>query len=441
MLSSRRTAEAPARGLAPLPDEQQEFALHWTGVIQKSNSEMAYQFVSRVPRALALMGVRGTRAWLLKAMDVYDKEGLYPGSAVLRGIEEFAREYRLSPVSVTLDEVRIVLERFIRGLSGRDLKLEAGKRSYTDTETLYLPARINRFDSREKNYRLYKATAVCLWAQSWFGTFRRPGADAPHLVQHIAGFDDYDRALELFNLLETRRLRACIERELPGLIPEMQTLGAIPPVRDATWRHHIKALESPDATVADTLAATAALYPLETAWPEGLPYQGALDLEAARLVTERRLVAEKSRLQRGLSDLLAAGENRRDGDPAAQSGDNAFEIDDTDGADLTFKLDGEAVAVPPEMGRALSSLFRDLGRLPPEWLTPGGDGPEHDYHGSDGERSKAAEDVWKGTYHEEGAFPYDEWISAELRSSADIFSAKLPEALVRVAGSGGPSGV
>ena len=173
VLSSRRTSELPARALLPMPREHQEFALHWTDVIRRSNAEMAFQFVSRIPLALKLMGPDGSREWLLHAMDVYDKEGLYPGSAAFDNIEAFAREYRLSHITVTLDDVRNVLETIVCGLSGRNLKIEHGKSTYTDTETLYLPAALNRYDNREQNYQLYKIMAVHLWAQTWFGTFRR----------------------------------------------------------------------------------------------------------------------------------------------------------------------------------------------------------------------------------------------------------------------------
>ena len=96
VLSSRRTVSEPARGIYPLTSQQQQFALDWTDVICKSNAEMGYQFVIHVPIALKLMGIEGTRAWVLNAMDIYDKEGLYPGSAALEKKESFAREYRLS---------------------------------------------------------------------------------------------------------------------------------------------------------------------------------------------------------------------------------------------------------------------------------------------------------------------------------------------------------
>ncbi|NKB77917.1 MAG: hypothetical protein GKR96_13010 [Gammaproteobacteria bacterium] len=173
VLSSRRTSLEPAQRLAKLPLDQQEFALHWTNVIRKSNAEMGFQFVSYVPLALKLMGIEGAQGWLLNAMDIYDKEGLYPGSAALERIEAFAREYRLNHIAVSLDEIKPVLEKFICGLAGRRLKLESGKETFTDTETLYLPKAVSRFSDKEKNYQLFKVIAVHLWAQTWFGTFKR----------------------------------------------------------------------------------------------------------------------------------------------------------------------------------------------------------------------------------------------------------------------------
>ena len=304
-------------------------------MIRRSNSEMAFQFVSHVPAAMGLMGLEGTRQWLLNAMDIYDKEGLYPGSAALDNLEQFAAEYRLSHIAVSLDEVRGVLETFICGLAGRTLKLEAGNSIFTDTNTLYLPASINRFNDREKNYQLFKATAVQLWAQTWFGTFRRPAPDAPHLVEQIAAFDDGGRALRLFNILETVRLNACIDRELPGLSREMQGLDPKKSAgHDATWQHFFDLLETPGATVADTIAALEKLYPLQTPWPEPFLYQGGFDLDAAKDGIERRLEDEKTELQKLIAELL--NQTDEDGEMAADG-----ELDDMEGGELEIKRDPE----------------------------------------------------------------------------------------------------
>ena len=403
MLSSRRTAEGPAKGLHSLTREQQEFALHWTDVVRKSNSEMAYQFVSRAPKSLRLMGTEGTRQWLLYAMDVYDKEGLYPGSAALNNLDAFADEYRIGHISVSLDQVRGVLESFICGLAGRTLKLEAGSSIYTDTNTLYLPATINRFNDRDKNYQLYKAVAVHLWAQTWFGTFKRPSPGAPHLSEQFDEFADRSRALKLFNLLETVRLNACIARELPGLGREMLGLHRQSPLHDATWKYFFALLAEEQASVADTLAATKKLYRLQSRWPEALAYQAGFDLDAAKEGIEQRLEMEKNALQTALNDILEQALS----DKASQEGEMENRIDlnqdPEPGNPPELMLDGEFIDVPEDVGDILQSILQDLNSLPDDWLTPPEERDGHSQAGSDAEEPKRV------IPFQEGALIYDEW--------------------------------
>ena len=406
MLSTRRTAEEPARGVAALTREQQDFALHWTDVIRKSNAEMGYQFVSRVPLALKLMGREGTRQWLLRAMDIYDKEGLYPGSAAFDNIEAFAQEYRLSHITVTLDQVSNILETIVCGLSGRQLRVEAGKSIFTDTETLFLPAAINRFNDREQNYLLYKILAVHLWAQTWFGTFRRPAPDTPHLGEILGDYPDNGRALRLFNLLETFRLNACIGRELPGLAREMYGLHPTPDIHDATWKHFIDILEEPDATVFETLEATSRLYKLQMPWPESFLYQGEMNLDAAQLTIEQRVNVEKSQLQSAISELLQSLLNEGDPDADIQENDDIdLEAMLNDAGNPELTLDGEPVALPPDIENLLASMIQDFNDVPNDWLVPS---PNEGYDDG-GNQEKSAEDAWKGTSHDDGAFLYDEW--------------------------------
>ena len=402
VLSSRRTSEEPARGLLPLTLEQQQFALHWTDIIRKSNAEMAYQFVSHAPKAFKLMALDGAHAWLLHAIDVYDKEGLYPGSAALNDLESFAREYRLSHITVRLEQVTRLLHTFITGLAGRPLKLEAGDRLYTDTDTLFLPAQINRFNDREKNYRLYKALAVHLWAQTWFGTFRRPHPDSPHLLQLIAGFADQGRALRLFNRLETIRLNACIERELPGLAREMLALHTAEPHYDNSWKKCAATLARPTATVADTLAATAALYALQTPWPEPLIYQGEFDLNAAATGIEQRLAEQKNALQRNLNQLL--DEPDAPGDAAPDS--TGFAVEHRPEPDMiaAITLDGQPLSPPPQVHSLLQSMRQDLDQLPEDWLVAAGDGGYRNSSNADKHPDEAAQ---KGD--QAAVFSYREW--------------------------------
>ncbi len=404
MLSSRRTSEEPARGLIPLTLEEQEFCLHWTNVIRKSNAEMGFQFVTQAPLALNQMGIEGTRQWLLHAMNIYDKEGLYPGSAAFQNIEDFAGEYRLSHITVTLEEIRGILETIVCGLSGRNLKIESAKTTYTDTNTIFLPATINHFDDPDLNYRLYKILAVHLWAQTWFGTFRRPTPQSPHISDLLAEFENTGRAQKLFNLLETFRLNACIKRELPGLAREMYGLHPTPDIHDSTWQFAIQKLETADATVIDTLEMTRRLYRLQMSWPATFLFQGDLKLDAAEFSTDQRLETEKAALESSLSDLLESMLN--DGNlnqDQIENGELNIEAVTGEAGTPELTVDGEPMIMPSDMETLLSSIFQDLGNIPDDWLVPSSDNEHND------KAENSSDKIRKANSQEEGAYSYDEW--------------------------------
>ncbi len=138
VLSSRRTAAGPARLLAAFDRNIQEFVLRWAGIIASSNAEMAYQFASHVPRALALMDEAGIEAWIIHFMDVYDKTGLYPAAQALQELDAYTQALDQKATGLPLDDVQGILETFVRGLNGRAMKIEAGQEIYTDTETSVL---------------------------------------------------------------------------------------------------------------------------------------------------------------------------------------------------------------------------------------------------------------------------------------------------------------
>ena len=76
VLSSRRSAAAPARELAAQSRPLQDFVLRWAAVAAKSSPELAFQFAGLAARAVGELGYAGAERWLLAAIDVYDREGL-----------------------------------------------------------------------------------------------------------------------------------------------------------------------------------------------------------------------------------------------------------------------------------------------------------------------------------------------------------------------------
>ncbi|MYB34823.1 MAG: nitric oxide reductase activation protein [Gammaproteobacteria bacterium] len=406
VLSTRRTSEEPTRGLLPLGHSDQVFCLDWTNIISKSNAEMAFQFVSKAPLAIKLMGAEGTRQWLLEAMDVYDREGLYPGSSTLGRIEEFAREYRLNNITVRLEDVRHILEIFVRGLSGRELTIQPGPRAFTDTQNLYLPGKVNRFNEYQLNYTFYKTLTVHLWAQTWFGTFRRPSPDSPHLHEILSEYEDNGRALRLFHLLETFRLNACIERELPGLAREQHGLYPTPKIHDATWQATVQRLQQKDAAVIDSLNATSKLYMLQQPWPDPFPYQGEMSLESARDAVENRLESDRTMLKKSLSDLIESLLNQSQPDEVLQDTDtHELQTVMDEFGDPGLTVDGESIPLPDDLEQLLSSIHQDLDSIPPEWLDMNG----NDQHVDSPESGESMSLDTAITPDRENAFLYDEW--------------------------------
>lgn len=402
VLSSRRTAPTIAEALAGLDRTQQDFVLHWTGVVAKTNAEMAFQFASHAPEALRAMDMRAVEDWIIHAMDVYDRMGLYPASAVFRDAGGFARAAAERDRGIAFEEVAHVLELFVRGVSGRALKLAAADETWTDTATLHMPARIARFDSHADNHAFYKAICAHQWAQTWYGTFR---AD---LDSALEGYADPARALRIFHALECARLDACIARDLPGLARDMRHLRELTGYRlPEPWQPARRRLEHPDATAGTTLEAVRDMYDAEL--PEPACYQGALFPDRVAAVIHGRLERERQELHFRLTQLMHDKDRRtpielaRDDQTASRL---RIERGETEAGarQIDIQLDGQPIIPNPDLRALMDSIVQDLGDIPDEYLTAAGDGG----YARDN-TAKNPEDVWKGTYHEEGAFLYDEW--------------------------------
>jgi nitric oxide reductase NorD protein len=64
--------------------------------------------------------------------------------------------------------------------------------------------------------------------------------------------------------------------------------------------------------------------------------------------------------------------------------------------------------IPPDNVKSvMDSIIQDIGLIPEEYLIPAGAGGYKILDDHTAERDP--HDVWKGVYHEEGAFFYDEW--------------------------------
>ncbi len=143
-----------------------------------------------------------------------------------------------------------------------------------------------------------------MWAQTRFGSFRVDFASA------FAAYPDREQALAAFHALDTLRLEAYMERELPGLWRDMQHLVAL----DEEDRGEdsgssldkgrlggvFSRLQSPDATINDVLELIPDV--LGLVLPQRI-YQPRLNPEAVTACMLARMEREKILLRVKLSEL------------------------------------------------------------------------------------------------------------------------------------------
>ena len=373
VLSSRRTATEPARTLAKRHRPEQDFIFYWLGVIIRTNSEMGFQFVSHASRAFELMDFEGVEAWIIDAMDIYDRHGLYPGSEAFANVHLFAAEYALRPRRVDLEEINGVLDRYVCGLSGRNLHLQKGDDTFTDTETLFLPPEITQYSSSQQNFLLYKATATHLWAQTRYGTFKRKAPGDALLSEKLNRFSDPEQARALFSRLEAHRIDACVRRDFPGITRDLQTLALNTNTADSNpdLQQAMVALEASGTTVEDTLQWVAQSLGQNVVVPEPLPWQGVLKLEQAEAVLTMRIEHEREMLIASLSDMLDELADESD-----EKDKQRFQLHDSQNQDsdeaVMLDLDGEAIKSTPEVAELLASILQDFQHIPPEYLAAAG---------------------------------------------------------------------
>ena len=411
VLSSRRTASKPAQNLSELERPVQDFALHWAGVVAKSNSEMAFQFVENVIRAFELMDFDGVEAWIVSAMDTYDRNGLYPGSAAFREVSQFAEKLSQNRFSATLESHAGVLEMYLKGVSGRSLAVKEDQQAWTDTETLYLPETVDHLESRESNFQLLKSMSAYLWAQTRFGTFRVDAeSGAPILCTALQADRDTGYSQRVFEAVEEVRLLACMERELPGLARQMRKLRSKSQAgyRSPKWDEVVNRLTDPDTDVRDSLEAMDKVISNKVAPPCPSLFRGVLDLERVRLTTSKRIEKEKSQFQKSLSMLMEnmgkSEDEQADGD--SQAGVIKIELKpeetDLEGESIMLTVDGTPIEPPPRMIETASSIIQDFGGIPDDYLVASGGG---DYDRA----STAIDDERQPAESGCDGIPYDEW--------------------------------
>jgi nitric oxide reductase NorD protein len=160
---------------------------------------------------------------------------------------------------------------------------------------------------------------------------------------------------------------------------------------------------APEEVLALALSRQAELAP-----PPPRPYQGELRPGEVAATRAARLAREKALLRVSLQKLAEELQQKR---AAAQSPRftvrEQADAGSPEGMRLELLLDELPLAPPEEVRALLTSIQLDLSGIPDDYLVPAGPG-EYD-PALLGPVQRDPDEVWQGTYHEEGAFLYDEW--------------------------------
>ncbi|TXH72481.1 VWA domain-containing protein [Thiobacillus sp.] len=396
--------EQLAAELATLTRDEQDFILGWIRRIASTHITLAWQFGRRAPALLSRMERRLLEAWAVHTCDVFDRTGLQTALRVMEEVDSFDEtQHRNDAAGALFDDIAPILGNFVCGLSGRRLRIEEGDAAWTDGERIVLPPLIAALPDLDDNFQLAKITVALLWAQTRYGTLRVDFAGV------ATKYADPERALARLYALETLRLSARIARELPGLYRQMQRLRAqIDPGLPPSWQRFEARLAADQATLDDSLALLDAAY--EDADCPQWSDQGCLRPDAIAAARTARLDKEKARLRIKLAELL---EEHTIAQPDPQSAAetppelNVTPRDENGLLDFEITLDDAPIAPPDGVKQLLTSVYLDFGEIPPDYLTPAGDG-EYDPN-LVFDQPEDPDAVWHGTYHEKGAELYPEW--------------------------------
>lgn len=403
VLSMRRSVRAAAEALAWFPAARVETLYLEVEGVCRTSLDLAYHLCVHAPEVLRYLPDDAIHPWVLELLEVYDQRGSQGAIRFMQQVEAYASTLWERRSGVRLADLAQVLEAFTTGLAGRRLRLEAGadseRSAYTDTETLFLPPMLARFDNREDNFRLYKLLIAHLWAQTWFGTWRESAEE------RLARFANPRRGLALFQSLEGLRLDARIAAELPGLWREMHRLGGRPLLPPA-WGAAAERVRDPEADAARSWALAEDLEGSSVEPLEPLCYQGTLHPERVAAVMAARAARERA----GLAEALAVIADELGGNLSAahREGERPVfrleqEPDDRWAGGVAFQLvlGDQPIQPLPETLQLMHSIVQDFGHIPSEYLEAAGQGIYHRRQGVAEEREVPA--------LEPSAFVYDEW--------------------------------
>ncbi len=400
-----------AESFAALNLDDQKFIVKWFEIVGETDAALAAEFVNSAPGVFDELDHTGVEAWLMSALQAFDDEDLDKAHRLLAEPAEFIANYIYMHSRCTFESVSQFVQHFVIGLGGRELIITKFHEAYTDTEKIFLPDHIKDYPGPDLNFSVYKLTAVHLWAQARYGTWRF------QVVETLGRISNNADAMAVFNRLECVRLDACIGRELPGIYRQFEALGYVSDEHKQAWqdfRDELSGLEEPTATALDSIALIEQyLDNSKRPLPVLKRYQAKMDLAAVRKAMTARINREKEAVQEALGELQRAIQQVIKGDDIEPLDDEEgrFTIVDADdqsrgdGPNVDLYYDDELIQMTPEIEDLMESIIQDFGEIPEQYM----DGVARVPYASDQEADLGEEGFIPDPVQSADTIRYREW--------------------------------
>ncbi len=222
--------------LQELSTTQQELVLDQVPAIWPVSNSLCYSYLNFAGPALQCLKDDQISDWVAAILDTYEKQGLHQAQLFMADAESNYLCRLRGEDGVELSALP-QLRTYAQGLIGQPIRLAPGRETWTDTETIYLPAKISVFADPAENFIYYKllltfqtglidSTTLRLTfspesilienLREAYGSARK-STEPLNLADFFQLFPLPRLAADLFSLAEAQRLELWLAASFPGL--------------------------------------------------------------------------------------------------------------------------------------------------------------------------------------------------------------------------------
>ena len=403
IISSQKGVLVPAKNLCVFNMQDQERFIKTVDRISETNVELAYNFCYHGVESLKCLDESQWDDWINEIIKKNNDSGIDESIKLMNNIILYSDELAGSSASINFIDFSKTIESLLTGLNGRPLKVEVAEEIYTDTETIFLPERISSEDTKEKNFLLIKASAIHLWAQTYYGTWRINKDD-------FDTFEDKEKAIKAYHFLETIRLDEKIKKELPGagrILEELNPKNNLELI-SKNFKKAINILSKESSDHKDSLGLINSILNDLDKIPSS-PYAGNLKIDSVGGIADERINQDKVNFEKALDEMheqwkKVENDSQQPNDDKDQGSEKTFSIEknnNNDEYDIALEYGDSSITPPENIKQIMDSIIQDFGEIPEEYLEPAGDGG----YNKDEEKNDEVNDYDNSDYNH----LYNEW--------------------------------